>query len=382
MSDSAAVYNRKNPFPASLSVNRCLTAEGSNKDTRHYEIDISGSGLVYEVGDSLSVMPANDPALVDEILSLIGATGQEAVPGREKGETKALRDALLHDYQITQVDKKLLAHIAAKDLSTRFLTDLLDPNVKSDLEQYLWGREVIDFLIEFPGVRYEPAEFVGLLRKLQIRLYSIASSQRMFPDSVHLTVATVRYHSHDRPRKGVCSTFLAERASEPGGVPVFVHSAKHFRLPEDPATPVIMVGPGTGIAPFRAFLQDRKVTGATGGNWLFFGEQYRKSDFFYEDEFAELTREGVLTRLDTAFSRDQDHKIYVQHRMLEAGDELWKWLEDGAYFYVCGDANRMAADVDKALHQVIEQAGGRTPEQAAEYVAALKSQKRYRRDVY
>ncbi len=379
--ESSSPFNRKNPFHATLTVNRKLTLDGSGKETRHYEIDLRNSGLNYEVGDSLGVFPTNDPLLVKEILELCKFNGTEMVPGAD-GTEKPIAQALLNDFQITQPDKKLLKIVVERDSSAQFLTELLDPDVKASLDRFLYGREVIDFLAEYSAAHFTPAELVGVLRKLQPRLYSIASSQKAVGESVHLTVATVRYESHGRRRKGVCSTFLAERADQPAGLPVFVHNAKHFRLPEDTAAPVIMVGPGTGIAPFRAFLQERAARGAPGKNWLFFGEQRSASDYFYREEFEELSRKGILTRIDTAFSRDQDYKIYVQHRMVEAAGELWKWLEEGAYFYVCGDAQRMASDVDKALHQVVEKAGGRTPEQAIEYVDGLKSQKRYRKDVY
>jgi sulfite reductase (NADPH) flavoprotein alpha-component len=254
---------------------------------------------------------------------------------------------------------------------------------KSDLEQYLWGMEYIDFLVAHQSIGFTPEEFVKLLRKLQPLLYSIASSQKANPDSIHLTIAVVRYESHGRQRLGVASSFLAERVGDTGRVPVFVHVAKGFRLPEDGNTPIIMVGPGTGVAPFRAYLQDRKVTGAKGKNWLFFGEQREKSDFLYGEEFTALLAEGVLTRLDTAFSRDQAHKVYVQNRMLENAAEIWKWIDgEGAHFYVCGDALRMAKDVDAALSVIVQKEGGKTPEEAAAYLEDLKKTKRYKRDVY
>jgi sulfite reductase (NADPH) flavoprotein alpha-component len=251
------------------------------------------------------------------------------------------------------------------------------------LENFLWGRDVLDVLQEFTAARFTPEEFVKVLRKLQPRLYSIASSQRAVGESVHLTVAVVRYkveHSQ-RGREGVCSSFLAERI-DAGSSPVFVHTAKHFRVPENPDTPVIMVGPGTGIAPFRAFLQERKATEAKGPNWVFFGEQKSSTDYLYQDEFEAALASGVLTKLTTAFSRDQAEKIYVQHRMLEYGAELYDWLQKGSYFYVCGDAKNMAKDVDAALHTIAERHGNMTTEQAKEYVDALKKEKRYRKDVY
>jgi sulfite reductase (NADPH) flavoprotein alpha-component len=271
-----------------------------------------------------------------------------------------------------------------KDSSSAFLKDLLDPGSKNHLDDYLWGRDVLDLLEEFTAAKFTPEEFVKVLRKLQPRLYSIASSQRAVGESVHLTVAVVRYQPEqsNHLHQGVCSTFLAERAEGNGKVPVFVHTAKHFRIPENPDTATVMVGPGTGIAPFRAFLQERKLSGAKGKNWLFFGEQKAGSDFFYKDEFESWQSEGVLTKFITAFSRDQAQKIYVQHRMLENAAELYDWLENGAIFYVCGDASRMAKDVDTALHQIVEIAGSKSTEQAKEYVDTLKKEKRYRKDVY
>ncbi len=380
--DSAAsVYNRKNPFPARLKTNRRLTLDGSNKDTRHYEIDLSESGLVYEVGDSLGVFPSNDPALIQEILNQLGFSGDEIVPGSD-GAPKPLRQALLTDYQITQPDKKLLKAIADRVSEASSLLELMDPAAKAKLDEFLWGREVIDFLLHYPAARFTAEEFVATLRKLQPRLYSIASSQRAVPTEVHLTVATVEYESHGRARKGVCSAFLAQRCHENTQVPVFVHTAKHFRLPEDPSVPIIMVGPGTGVAPFRAFLQDRHATGASGRSWLFFGEQHSATDFFYREEWDAFLANGTLTKLTTAFSRDQEHKIYVQHRIKENAAELWQWLNDGAYFYVCGDAARMAKDVETALIEVAAQEGKKSDEDARAWVESLKHAKRYRKDVY
>jgi sulfite reductase (NADPH) flavoprotein alpha-component len=238
---------------------------------------------------------------------------------------------------------------------------------------------VIDFLLEHRSIHFTPEEFVGLLTKLQPRLYSIASSLKAFPESVHFTLDVVRYESHGRQRKGVCSTFMAERADD--GMPVYPTSSK-FRMPEDNDLPMIMVGPGTGIAPFRAFLQERKALGARGKSWLFFGSQQEKCDYFYKDEFDELRKDGYLARIDCAFSRDQEHKIYVQHRMHENSAEFWKWLEEGAHFFVCGDAKRMAKDVDAALRQIVEKEGGLDGEKANEYIERMKTEKRYKRDVY
>jgi sulfite reductase (NADPH) flavoprotein alpha-component len=362
-----------------MTINRSLCGEGSDKDTRHLEIDVTGWGLNYEVGDSLAVWPTNDPQLVKQILEALSATGEERVKGL-KGET-TLREALFRDCRITQVTPKFLKAIAGRATAAPLITELLDPSRKEDLDRYLWGMEVIDFMTEHPSIKFAPQEFVDLLSKLQPRLYSIASSLKAYPNQVHLTVDVVRYESHGRLRKGVCSSFLAERA-DAVPIPVFPSVSK-FRLPEDNGIPIVMVGPGTGIAPFRAYLQERKATGAKGKNWLFFGSQKASCNYFYEEEFDALTREGVLTRIDCAFSRDQAHKIYVQHRMLENAAELWKWIDQGgAHFFVCGDARRMAKDVDAALRKIVQDEGGKNVDQANEYVEKMKSEKRYKRDVY
>ena len=377
----ATPYSRKNPFPAMLRTNRKLTGTNSAKDTRHYEVSIANSGLIYEVGDSLGVFPHNDPALVSEILTRLAFSGEEIVPD-PSGAMISIYDALSRHYIITEPSKQLLTAIAEKDTSAAHLATFIAPEAKEHLEKYLYGREVIDPLLEHPTVHFTPEEFVKLLRKLQPRLYSIASSPRVHPEEIHLTVATVQYESLGRKRSGVCSTFLAERVTEEIPVSVFIHSAKHFRLPEDHSRSIIMVGPGTGIAPFRAFLYDRKATGATGKHWLFFGDQHSETDFLYREELETFHKEGTLHRLETAFSRDQAEKVYVQHRMLEQAKELYNWLEEGAYFYVCGDASRMAKDVEAALHHVVATEGGHTAEAAAAYIDAMKKEKRYRKDVY
>jgi sulfite reductase (NADPH) flavoprotein alpha-component len=374
-------YSRKNPFPSKLLTRRRLNLEGSEKETVHYEFSLAGSRLQYEVGDSMGVFPQNDPALVEELLHALHFTGDEKVTNKE-GETFSIREGLLRHFVITQPSKQFVEAIVNKSPGEEDLKALLQPERKQELDKYLWGLELIDFLVDRPSIHFTPDELVLTLRKLQPRLYSVASSLKGFQDQVHFIIVTVRYESHGRKRKGVASTYLADRIDGGAHVPMFVHVAKGFRLPEDHSTPIIMVGPGTGIAPFRAYLQERKAVGATGKNWLFFGEQRKKSDFFYQDEFEAFQKEGVLTRFDTAFSRDQAHKIYVQHRMLENGKDLFAWLEEGAHFYVCGDAARMAKDVDLALHQIIEKEGDKTPEAAAEYVEALKKSKRYKRDVY
>ena len=379
-SASTSPYTRSNPFPGKLVVNRRLSTPESEKDTRHFEIDLKGWGLTFEVGDSLAVYPTNDPELVGEIIHAIGAKGDEPVTAAKT--QKGLREALLRDFSITQPTPKFLRAIRERANSSTLLKDLLHPERKEDLDRYLWGMEVIDFLNEHPSAKFSPEEFVGLLTKLQPRLYSVASSLRAFPDQVHFIVDVIRYESHGRERKGVCSSFMAERA-ENVPVPVYPSSAKHFHLPENPDMPIIMIGPGTGVAPFRAFLQERHALGAKGKNWLFFGAQRESCDYAYKEDFDQFKRDGLLTRLDCAWSRDQAHKVYVQHRLLENGAEIWKWIDgEGAQFFVCGDARRMAKDVDAALRKIVQEQGGKSVEQANEYVEKLKSDKRYKRDVY
>ena len=376
---AAPPYTRTNPFPGKLVVNRSLCGEGSDKDTRHFEIDLTGWGLSYEVGDSMTVWPTNDPALVDEIIKTIGAKGDEAVKSPSRETT--LREALLRDCRITQTTPKFLKAVAERASAAPLLNDLLKPERKQDLDTYLWGMEVIDFLIEHPSIKWTPQEFIDVLAKLQPRLYSISSSLKARPNQVHFTIDVVHYESRGRQRKGVCSTFLAERA-ENVPVPVFPNTSK-FRLPEDGNTPIMMVGPGTGIAPFRAFLQERKAVGAKGKNWLFFGSQHQHCNYFYREELEQYQRDGFLTRCDCAWSRDQEGKSYVQHKMLENAAEIWKWMDsEGAHFFVCGDARRMAKDVDAALRKIIQEQGGKSEEQTNEYVEKLKSDKRYKRDVY
>jgi sulfite reductase (NADPH) flavoprotein alpha-component len=376
---AAPPYTRTNPFPGKVVVNRSLCGEGSDKDTRHFEIDLTGWGLSYEVGDSMTVWPTNDPLLVDEIIRTIGAKGDEAVKSPSRETT--LREALLRDCRITQTTPKFLKAVAERASAAPLLNDLLKPERKQDLDAYLWGMEVIDFLIEHPSIKWTAQGFIDVLAKLQPRLYSISSSLKARPNQVHFTIDVVHYESRGRQRKGVCSTFLAERA-ENVPVPVFPNTSK-FRLPEDDNTPIIMVGPGTGIAPFRAFLQERKAVGAKGKNWLVFGSQHEHCNYFYKEELDELKRDGVLTRLDCAWSRDQEGKSYVQHKMLENAAEIWKWIDsEGGQFFVCGDARRMAKDVDAALRTIIQEQGGKSEEQTNEFVEKLKSDKRYKRDVY
>ena len=386
---SSAAYSKDRPFPARLTENRLLNKPGSAKETRHFVVDLRGSGLRYKAGDSLGIFPSNRREEVDELLKRLGAAGTEPVspPALKLPAPLPLREVLTDRLALAKPTRKFVEALAAKAANAderAKLAGLLSPESKDVLAGYLEQREFIDLLAEFPSAGLSPQEFVGHLRKLMPRLYSIASSGRVFPSDVHLTVAIVRYETNHRQRVGVCSTFLADRAqagAKPVPIPVFV-SDSHFGPPEDGARDCIMVGPGTGIAPFRAFLQDRGATGATGRNWLFFGDQKRGTDFLYEEEWQHYLAKGQLTRLDTAFSRDQLLKVYVQDRMRENAAELWRWLEGGAHFCVCGDAKRMAKDVDTALHDIVRDQGGMTAEQAADYVKQMKKDKRYQRDVY
>ena len=351
-------WSKSRPWRASLKTNRKLSGEGSAKEVRHFEISLGESGLCYQPGDALGVYPSNCPALVDELIRELRCDGEEAVEVAGVGEI-ALRHALTQHLEISRPPRELV-NLAG-------------------LEAAPEGMDFLDFLREHRP-HLGPREMVLRCRNLQPRLYSISSSQRMHPGEVHLTVGIVRYEQGGRSRKGVCSTFLADRASDT--VPVFVHEGKTFRLPEDGSRAVIMVGPGTGVAPFRAFLEEREVSGARGPAWLFFGDQHRATDFLYEDELAGFLTRGVLTRLDTAFSRDQVERVYVQHRMREHGAALWEWLQEGAHFYVCGDASRMAKDVETALLGVFRNHGGLDEAGASEFLGRLRKEGRYQRDVY
>ncbi|MCS7090627.1 MAG: sulfite reductase subunit alpha [Verrucomicrobiota bacterium] len=373
------LWSRKQPFPARLLANHPITSMQASREVRHFAISLEQSGLQYEPGDALGVWPTNDPALVEELLQLLNFNGEEEVPGRD-GQPVPLRQALLQHYELNKISDILLQTLKEKCRNLQ-LPDAASHANEARSATPTQRLHLIDLLQSCSRLPFAPAEFVALLRPLQPRFYSIASSPLLYPAEVHLTVRIVRYELHGRIRKGVCSTYLAERVPPPGAVPVFLHKNPAFRLPP-PDRPLIMVGPGTGIAPFRAFLQHRQASGARGQSWLFFGGHSRDTDFFYQDEIHNFLKEGVLTRLDLAWSREQAHKIYVQHRMLEHAKELWHWLEQGAAFYVCGDATRMARDVDAALHQIIQQAGGLSPDNATEYVARMRAEKRYCRDVY
>ncbi|MGC3960818.1 MAG: sulfite reductase subunit alpha [Verrucomicrobiota bacterium] len=371
-------YGKSNPFPAKLLKNVLLNKAGSGKEVRHYEIALNGSGLTYEAGDALGVVPVNCPELVDDVLEALKAKPDENVKFGDN--IMSLREALTHYFDVNKPSQELLAAVA-KAAPQSELAALLAPEKRDDLKKWLWGRHVID-LLELLPAPMPVAEFIPLLKRLAPRLYSISSSPKAHPGEVHLTVGAVRYESHGRVRKGVASTFLADRVGDAEFVKVFVQPSHGFKPPGNGDLPMIMVGPGTGIAPFRAFLEERQATSAKGKNWLFFGDQKKDTDFLYDELLTDWQKSGFLTRLDLAFSRDQEKKIYVQDRMMENAMELWSWLEAGAHFYVCGDASRMAKDVDAALHKIVETVGGKSADDAKAYVAKLKSDKRYQRDVY
>jgi sulfite reductase (NADPH) flavoprotein alpha-component len=379
-SSSAVEYGKKNPFPSEVLESVLLNGEGSSKETLHLEFSLASSGLSYEPGDALAVVPVNAPDTIKAVLGAAKLTGNEEVE-LKGGEIKLLADALREDFDITALSRAVLTKLADA-CGSAALRELLADDAKERLKEFNHGREIIDALLEFAPNGLSAAALVGIFRKLPPRLYSIASSQLAHPDEVHLTVAAVRYETHGRKRKGVCSTFLADLIKSGDAVSLFVQPNKNFRLPADPATPIIMVGPGTGVAPFRAFVEHRAASGASGKNWLFFGDQHYTYDFLYQLEWQEQLKEGVLTKLDVAFSRDQPEKVYVQDRMIQQAGELYQWLEAGAHFYVCGDANRMASDVHEALVTVVQTQAGLTHEAAEAYVENLKKTKRYQRDVY
>jgi len=364
-------------------INTRLTGPGSEKDTRHHVIALDAAPVGYLPGDALGVHAQNDPALVGAVIRALGATGDEQVAVAE-GVTAPLHRALTDVFNLTTPTRRLFELLIARGATA--LAPLVEKGHAETLKRYLTGwneaHDVLDVLEAHPDIRVTPEELVSTLRKTLPRLYSIASSLSAHPDQVHLLVVSVRYTIRGRERLGVCSCWLADQWPLESRAEMYLQNQqRHFAMPADPAVPMIMVGPGTGLAPFRAFVQQRRVHGASGRNWLFFGEQRRASDFFYESELTSYVNDGLL-RLDVAFSRDQSEKVYVQHRMREQARDLWAWLEDGAEVFVCGDKERMAADVDRELHRVIETEGGRTPDQAHEYVEQMKRTHRYKRDVY
>ena len=376
----AQKYTRNNPYRSYVRENYLLTGEGSEKETRHIELTLD-EGMTYTPGDAVGIIPENRAEAVEAVLKALGYKGDERVLDHYKVEI-SLEEALRTRLGIGKLARGAVGQYAKLAPEVARLKVMVGPDNKARAEEYCWGREFVDLATDFPGVITDPQQLFHVLQRLTPRMYSIASSQAMHRDNVQTTVRVIRYESHGRERQGLASGHLGDRAAVGTTMPIFLHSNASFRLPEDTTAPVIMIGPGTGIAPFRAFLEERQATGQTGDNWLFFGEQREKMDFLYKEQLMGMYRDGVLAHLDTAFSRDQAQKVYVQDKMQEKSKELFSWLERGAYFYVCGDATRMAKDVETALLDVIARGSNGTLEHAAEYLAAMKKQKRYQRDVY
>ena len=370
-----AQWNKRNPYPARLVENRLLSSPGSAKEIRHLEFDLGDSGITYAAGDALAVVPHNDPALVDRLLEHLGADGSALFDGRP------LTDVLRVDREIRTPSKDLVADLVQRAPASE-LAAVVAHGDKQELDRWLWGRDVLDLLRDAGDAAPSLDELLPNLRGLQARQYSISSSPLAHPDRVHLTIASVRYGDARRTHGGVASTYLADRVRADGEVGVYLQPNAAFGVPADDAAPMVMIGPGTGVAPFRGFLHERAASGATGRNWLFFGDQHRATDFVYEDELTAFRESGVLDRLDLAFSRDQAEKVYVQTRMREQAAELYRWLEDGASVYVCGDASRMAKDVEQALLDVVAGQRGRGDDDAQAYLADLRRGGRYVRDVY
>ncbi|VVD90062.1 sulfite reductase (NADPH) flavoprotein subunit alpha [Pandoraea communis] len=376
---ASSQYSRKRPFEATVIENITLSGRGSSKEVHHVELSLEGSGLTYEPGDALGVVVTNDDVLVDDLIDTLALDPQATTTTQDS--TLSLRDAFLRAYDITTLSRGFLEKYAALTDATE-LKALLAAGNETALRDYLHGRDVLDVVRQFPARKVKAAEFVGTLRTLQPRLYSIASSLAANPDAVHITVGAVRYKSHDRSRRGVASTYLADVAREGETVPVYIEANRNFKLPSDTNAPVIMIGPGTGIAPFRAFVEERQALDAPGKNWLFFGDRNFRTDFLYQREWQRYVKDGALTRIDLAFSRDAEDKVYVQHRMREQGKALYAWLQEGAHLYVCGDADQMARDVNTALIDIVAEHGALTQDAAAEYMKTLQREKRYQRDVY
>ncbi|CAN5226071.1 assimilatory sulfite reductase (NADPH) flavoprotein subunit [soil metagenome] len=377
---AAGAFGKRNPFQAELIDRILLSGERSAKETLHFELSLEGSGLNYLPGDSLAVVPSNAPEDIDAFLTAAGLDGDSLVAPTDSAEI-TLHDALLNHYDITGLTKNVLQKFN-RLASSKKIAKLLDPQHRDALNDYLWGRQIVDMLADFRVEGLTSQDVLGILRKLPPRLYSIASSPKAHPGEVHLTVAAVRYHSHGRDRRGVASTYLADRVQIGESIPVYAHASKTFKLPTSPDTAIIMVGPGTGIAPFRAFVEDRAADGAAGKSWLFFGDQHYTEDFLYQLEWQDHLKSGTLSQLDVAFSRDQPEKYYVHHAMRQRARQLYSWLQDGAHFYVCGDASRMAHDVHSALVDIIAEQGGHSKVDAEAYADQLKKDRRYQRDVY
>lgn len=379
--EETMAYSRTNPFQAKVLKNINLNGPDSNKETRHIELSLETSGLSYVPGDCLGIFPQNDPDLVASILEEMKWDAETPVIIDKSGTTLPLEEALSTHFEITLLTKKILQQAAGLTDNEQLKRLVAAENI-AELKEYVDGRDLLDLLQDFGPWNGTAQEIVALLRKLPPRLYSIASSFVANPGQVHLTIGAVRYTAHGRDRKGVCSVQCAERLEEGDTIPVFIQQNKHFNLPESGEADIIMVGPGTGIAPFRSFIQERAIIKSEGRSWLFFGDQHAATDFLYKEELEGYVKEGSLTKLETAFSRDSEKKVYVQHKMLENSKEIYEWLEKGGYFYVCGDKTYMAKDVHEALITIIETEGSISREDAESYLNDLKKQGRYQRDVY
>lgn len=376
-----STYSRTNPFQAEILENMILNGRGSNKETRHLELSLEDSNLQFEPGDSLGIYPQNQPELVDQLIEKMDWNKDEFVTINKQGDRLPIREALISNFEITVLTKPLLQKIATFTTDSR-LKDLLEPEQEQEMRQYLYGRDLLDLVQDFTPWEVEADEFIKSLRKIPARLYSIASSSKANPDEVHLTIGAVRYHAHDRDRIGVCSFECAVNKQIGDHLPVYVQRNDNFKLPTDPQTPLIMIGPGTGIAPFRSFLEEREELNCEGETWLFFGDQHYVTDFLYQVEWQQWLENGTLTRMDVAFSRDTEEKVYVQHKMIEKSRELYEWLEKDAVIYVCGDEKHMATDVHNTLAIILEEEGGMSPLEAENYLTEMQKQKRYQRDVY
>lgn len=372
-------FSKSNPFHAEVLENINLNWEGSNKETHHLELSLEGSNFTFEPGDSIGIYPENDPELVDRLIQKLNWNPEEPVTINKKGDVLPIREALLYHYEITRLTKPLLQQ-AGTLFENSALATLLEK--EDEAKAYLNGRDLVDLVEDFPPQKVKPEVFVKILRKMPPRLYSIASSYKANPDEVHLVIALDRFEANGRLRSGVCSGQIAGRVKPGDRLPVYVHRNPNFKLPADQDAPIIMIGPGTGVAPFRSFLEEREAEGITGRTWLFFGDQHFSTDFLYQLDWQHWMKNGVLERMDVAFSRDQEEKVYVQHRMFEKSKDFYAWLEDGAYVYVCGDEKHMARDVHEALIEILEKEGNMTREEAEGYLKDMRQQKRYQRDVY
>ncbi|MFC3041436.1 assimilatory sulfite reductase (NADPH) flavoprotein subunit [Virgibacillus xinjiangensis] len=375
------IYSRTNPFNAEVLDNINLNGEGSNKETHHLELSLEGSNLAYEPGDSVGIFPKNDPELVESFIGQMNWDPEESVPINKQGEVRSLREALLSNFEITRITKPLLKK-AADLFNNDELTAFLSPEKEEEQKTYMDGRDLLDLVKDFPPKDMEPADLIQILRKMPARLYSITSSYQANPEEVHLAIGKVSYHSNGRDRSGVCSGQCAERVEPGETLPIYIQKNENFKFPMNGETPAIMVGPGTGVAPFRSYLEELEELEVEAKTWLFFGDQHFTTDFLYQVEWQNWLKNGVLTKMDVAFSRDTKEKVYVQDQMRKNSAELYKWVQEGANIYVCGDEKKMAQDVHDTLLDIFQKEGNMSAEQANDLLKEMRQQKRYQRDVY